>query len=815
MIGVFSVSRRWLLILFFVVVSVQLLYVSSHRPSEVLMALSKKLIQRLLDENKQVSSSLYRYLIRKHGSDYIFRFLKLNKCNLYFKLMYEMEGTKWNLVFDRHSININDLPHDAGVFLKDRYINRLKENMINDKKNNHQDETVSEEEMKSLEHVYHQMLNHTIDTENLLVDIMTHFRVFDQCYFHLDDDDARPKTGPLMSDYDNRVVKVAKEVSELLNRKIDTFGNFISETVNSLIFEDAYEDLDDEYEKRSIDSMLEEHHSQCSQIEETLFPWLSKKLPLYLRWDGTQTREVPDLSKKKLSYQKPEVEKCFITNYKAQINGRGIVLSASDSHCNDLVPLLKILRLVGNTLPVQIIHKGDLSNDSMKILVDAARTELKGEKQILELMEQYKSSIDLVGTIDSNYSPIDLWFVDCSESVKEEYKQYFNAYLNKYLALLFNSFDEIVLMDTDSIPFVNPEVLFDFPQYQKSQTYFFKDRLASDTILPEDIQLFKKLLPTVYDDVIFQIPGATKKTLDQRLFVAPYYKHLMESGVMAYKRTSHYMGMFAAVQIRLWNSLLGEKIWGDKETYWLGMAMMGDEGFEFNENGAGALLTDNSSSSLKIKDVTTKLSGPLKTYQVKACSVQPAHIAGADNHTLLWINSGFKICKKERAYIDDINLIKYKKLFLGWTNADGHDIPEDKLEEGKAKLKKYYDEPLSIYGVLVPPPQENISKKRSARKGWRMVNECLGFKYCASDKVSVVGPDQVLKIAVATEDEQENTEMEKRLGGVKFGTKGITLVRSDVVDDGGLFVQYDRHRTLFYEFVGKVWQQTYNKFQAS
>ncbi|GMM33211.1 hypothetical protein DASC09_005360 [Saccharomycopsis crataegensis] len=800
--------------------------------------INANLIQNLINKSYKIPSSHYKRLFDVHGPDFLLHYSTIDKCNLYFRTLYDEKGDNWNSLY-QNGVNINDLPHDAGVFLEDRYLNRLKDQLLEEKQKTEDESSITPDEMNGLMRDYLAMKNSTIATENLLIDIITHFRVFDKCYISgalIDDGSDSNAVDKELNEY-NKLVSIIDRLKGEVNKKLDSFGNFITDTVNSLIYDSNYEDFDsyeNGHEKReaaergatSYMTKEKEHSSMCEKIESTLFPWLSHTMPTFTRWDGQVVKEPPVMND---YYEYPESnigslipkseDNCWVNKFRSQMNGRGIVLSASDSHFDDLVALLKILRVLNNHLPIQIIHKGDLDPKFQKLLVQVARDELSEESKIQDLHKQYHKHLEYVtdGPVDLSYPKQEIWFVDTSESVAEDYRQFFDAYSNKYLALIFNSFDEILLMDTDTIPFVSPNTFFQSPHYKNSGTYFFKDRLAEDFILAEDIQLFKKLLPTIYDEIFFGIPETTSKTLSSRLFSIHNFKHLMESGIMAYSRSTHFSGMFAAVQIRLWEKLMGEKVWGDKETYWIGMAMMGDETYEFNANGAGAILGTNSTSNLITKPAAGR-SG--YSYQVRACSVQPAHIADHDNATLLWINSGFKNCKKSRAYQDDINLIKYKKLFLGHKSTTT-DVPtsptaapdekgdvsgfsEVQMAEGRQALKDFYNEPISVYGVLIPPPKENIGRLRISPhlKGWRMVNECLGFKYCASDKLT---SSTVQKGDALGEGKAER--------GFVFNTKGINVIKSDVVDDGGIFVQYEHDRQMVYEFFGEVWKNGYNAYR--
>lgn len=59
------------------------------------------------------------------------------------------------------------------------------------------------------------------------------------------------------------------------------------------------------------------------------------------------------------------------------MKGRGIVISIGEGGVNETKRLIKVLRYLNNTLPTQLVHKGDLSKNSMKELIDVARESMK------------------------------------------------------------------------------------------------------------------------------------------------------------------------------------------------------------------------------------------------------------------------------------------------------------------------------------------------------------------------------------------------------------------------------------------------------
>lgn len=70
-------------------------------------------------------------------------------------------------------------------------------------------------------------------------------------------------------------------------------------------------------------------------------------------------------------------QKSFWEEFRKHMKGRGIVISIGEGGVNETKRLIKVLRYLNNTLPTQLVHKGDLSKNSMKELIDVARESMK------------------------------------------------------------------------------------------------------------------------------------------------------------------------------------------------------------------------------------------------------------------------------------------------------------------------------------------------------------------------------------------------------------------------------------------------------
>lgn len=418
--------------------------------------------------------------------------------------------------------------------------------------------------------------------------------------------------------------------------------------------------------------------NNCSNFESLISPFFTGKLPIYTHWDNQ-------------SYVLPQSTSfCNWNHFINQFINKGIVISISDNQDNieESLSLLKILRFWSNTLPIQFVHKGDLSITNQNKLISMARDNLS-----LNLSN---------GTLlNLSSSPQDLWFVDASPSISKKFLKKFTHFKNKWISMLFNLFQEIILMDTDVVPFINPSKFFDLEDYLKYNAHFFKDRLLPQFIDNYQLIHYKSLLPSGFEKKFFNI-SVDQSFIAENGFFNFGTKHLMESGLVIMNRTKpHFAGLLASVNLQL-NDVTSKAVYGDKELFWIGQILIGNHNsFSFNDNNAAAIGTYNATSKL-------------------ICSTQMGHFDS--NLKLLWTNGGLNICKKNYAFFWDYTW--YKSLRKKFSSI--------------AKMKKSYSNPVDLKFALIPPKNDiiptiiknikismvdNFKKDRSLG--------CDGYFYCA------------------------------------------------------------------------------------
>lgn len=108
-----------------------------------------------------------------------------------------------------------------------------------------------------------------------------------------------------------------------------------------------------------------EYAKQCSAISKKLFPWLTGETPKFRSYDKKLVEKKIDPYSDANSQL---ANNCFIKMLQSKMKGRGIVFTTNDSLVPELAAILSILRLTGNTYPIQIFHNNDLSIESIKII---------------------------------------------------------------------------------------------------------------------------------------------------------------------------------------------------------------------------------------------------------------------------------------------------------------------------------------------------------------------------------------------------------------------------------------------------------------
>lgn len=476
-----------------------------------------------------------------------------------------------------------------------------------------------------------------------------------------------------------------------------------------------------------------------------LLPFLTNKLPVFERFNDTVVSNGFPVLKNGYHGENYEFDGKNVVDFiKRSSNGKGIVISAASAHTRDLVKLIHLLRAMNTELPIQVVYKGDLNKRSRSNIFHAAKDSFQDIIDPKKKADKNPDSmeakiIEYSSKYGSNFPELDIWLVNIQETIKRNYKYSFPGYANKILALLFTSFEEVLLMDADTVPLVSLEEFFQSKQYKESSTMFFKDRTIRDLNNFLETNYFTKLCPTNSNsiDSLFGVKPITNHTLTNSYMLG--YRHSQEAGIVAINKVSHFVGILMMFPLTIWKEPVKSSIWGDKEMYWLGLSIAGDENYQFNKHAAASIgeIISNDKHMHYPNSETKEL-----------CSSHPGHID--ENGKLLWINSGFKYCKKN-AHFRDRNKFPFETFHL-------------------EELANLYESPLKIRHGIVPPDlpalrqpgspvdlsHENLIKEywktkstdvddigeqkavnqianANPQKGWNKNSICSNYQYCAFD----------------------------------------------------------------------------------
>lgn len=367
----------------------------------------------------------------------------------------------------------------------------------------------------------------------------------------------------------------------------------------------------------------------------------------------------------------------FFQHWRQMAKGRGIVTTMAPHQIPLLRQQFRIWKELNNTLPIQITYKNKELDDKHKAEIESIARDTDQEVYLVNMQ-----------TVLDDY----------------ESKHKLHGFTNKFLATIFNTFEEFIFIDADAVSFVNPIEYFEMRSFKRSGMRMWRDRhmnhLGHDDycndILIDIVPSFEEhlfigsnwdLLPTDPEVKTSSDPKALlfREYFDRNLL------HHAESGLFVVRKSDKLAGLVAALFLnKHWG--YNSCSYGDKEAFWVGPLVMGMD-FYLDKAGAAALG--------KIVDMQTP-----KGENAKAiCSTQLAHVD--DDMRLVWTNGGLRNCK-----FDDGAKYDYEKKKEYFSTKFG----------SEEELDKMYRSRLEVDGFIIPDG-EDIP--------WQPANECKGYVHCA------------------------------------------------------------------------------------
>ncbi|KAF4039556.1 putative Mannosyltransferase [Phytophthora infestans] len=147
---------------------------------------------------------------------------------------------------------------------------------------------------------------------------------------------------------------------------------------------------------------------------------------------------------------------------------RGIVLPMFDGVAALGLSLIMELRAMSVDLPIEVPHCGDLKESLPRMLQE------KEDMGIIRFYDVCELASKTASTLDPSRK------VFC-QSLRNCHRSY-RSFDVKLLAMTYSQFEEIMLLDADTLFFESPMSLWDTEKYRNTGTLFFHDRLSQDNM---------------------------------------------------------------------------------------------------------------------------------------------------------------------------------------------------------------------------------------------------------------------------------------------------------------------------------------------
>ncbi|KAE9023646.1 hypothetical protein PF005_g13579 [Phytophthora fragariae] len=145
---------------------------------------------------------------------------------------------------------------------------------------------------------------------------------------------------------------------------------------------------------------------------------------------------------------------------------RGIVLPLFDGIASLGLSLIMELRALGVDLPIEVPHCGDLKESLQRTVLD------KEDMGVIRFYDVCALAAKTASTQDASRK------VFC-QSLRNCHRAY-RSFDVKLLAVTFSQFEELMLLDADTLFFESPMSLWETEKYRSTGTLFFHDRLSQD-----------------------------------------------------------------------------------------------------------------------------------------------------------------------------------------------------------------------------------------------------------------------------------------------------------------------------------------------
>jgi hypothetical protein len=319
--------------------------------------------------------------------------------------------------------------------------------------------------------------------------------------------------------------------------------------------------------------------------------------------------------------------------------GRCIVIPTGKEYFRFAVHIIRTVREVfKSTIPIYVYYMG--KNDLDKMHMDHLKRHLGVE------------CLDITKIFDNSILQLKGWDI-------------------KPFAMLAAPYEEILLMDADTVFMQPPDVFFSDVGYRKDGALFFHDR----TLFPTDH--YKKAW----------VQGMFGKPYSDRLRSLRFYQmktsYEQEAGVVLIDKKRHFAGLLSVCRLNVppeREDVFHVETHGDKETFWIGFELV-QESYSFMSSLPGSL---------------GRIQPDFETNEPAICG-KLAHFDR--NGTLLWFNDSIADNKKDEEWARSVSEFTHFAREGRWTpylclHAAKVPLDSDQLETIKKLVSVFDPDPL-------------------------------------------------------------------------------------------------------------------------
>lgn len=309
-------------------------------------------------------------------------------------------------------------------------------------------------------------------------------------------------------------------------------------------------------------------------------------------------------------------------------NGKGLVISVGNKHFNFARSTIDNLRnIIKSEIPIEIFYNGDddLSEDKRNIL------------------KEYDN----------------VYISDLSRYFNNTFLK-LEGFALKPFSILASRFEEVILIDADSVYLRDPALFFNDPGYIEKGTIFFEDRKFQTSYF-KSYEWIKSFISHPLPETE-KLRIWNKKTIDQ-----------MESSSVVINKSKNILGLLAACKLNeeKYRKTVYDHVYGDKETFWIGFEMA-RQPFYFNPYRPAYIAKVD---SVDMNRNITRFCG---------------HIGhrSADGKFMFWNGHLLKDKNSGNPELINFNIIVYDTDYINWNSILCGDISNEQFE----KIKQPFDE---------------------------------------------------------------------------------------------------------------------------